>query len=381
MTDPVTAALAVTGVHAAPTDVALAASPPVPVADVALAATPSAPVAEVALQTDFADGLVDFLQPSTLLEVVLRGLAKSAIFLLIASGLTLIFGLMGVLNFAHGSLTMIGAYLGGVVMVLLVGGATGQWARLGVFLVAMAAVFVALSFLGGVVEVGLIRTLYDRPPIYQILLTFGLTLVLEEVVRIIVAFYDLQPISEWQEALGTKPAFLADRLSFAGASVRGLALFEIALGAAAVVGVWAFLTRTRYGLFIRAGSEDGEMAEALGIDVGRVFTVVFAVGTGLAGVAGALLMWDPSWGASVPLAADALLPAFVVVIIGGLGTFRGTVAGALIVGMVDATTTWWFQNVVITWTWLPDISIFLILVVMLVIKPQGLYGVQEVGGH
>mgnify|MGYP000176885044 FL=1 len=339
------------------------------------------PITDLALQTNFVDGLADFLDPTNLAEVVLKGLAKSAIYLLIASGLTLIFGLMGVLNFAHGSLTMIGAYLGGVVIVLLVGGATGEWARLGFFLVATGVVFVALSAFGGAIEVGLIRSLYDRPPIYQILLTFGLTLVLEEVVRIVVSFYDLQPISEWQEALGTKPAFLADRLDLAGVSVRGLALFEIVVGAAAVAGVWAFLTRTRYGLFIRAGSEDDEMAEALGIDVGRVFTVVFAVGTGLAGVAGALLMWDPAWGASVPLAADALLPAFVVVIIGGLGTFRGTVAGALIVGMVDATTTWWFQNVVITWTWLPDISIFLILVVMLVLRPQGLYGVEEVGGH
>jgi branched-chain amino acid transport system permease protein len=335
----------------------------------------------LALQTSLGDGLVDFLQPSTLGEVVVQGLAKSAVYLMIASGLTLIFGLMGVLNFAHGSLTMIGAYLGGLVMVLLVGSATGDWARVGMFVVAMAAVFITMTALGGAIEVGLIRELYDRPPVYQILLTFGLTLVLEEFVRIVVTFYGLQPISEWREALGTKPSFLSERLSTAGMSFRGLALFEILMGVLTVVAVWAFLTKTRYGLFIRAGSEDSEMAEALGIDVRRVFTVVFALGTGIAGITGALLMWDPAWGASVPLAADSLLPAFVVVIIGGLGTFRGTVAGSLIVGMADATTTWWFQNVVVDWTWLPSISIFLILVVMLIIKPQGLYGVEGVGGH
>ena len=334
-----------------------------------------------ALQTGFVDGLTDFLGPSNLASVVVEGLAKSAIYVMIASGLTLIFGLMGVLNFAHGSLTMIGAYLAGVVMVVLVGSATGQWTRMAFFFGALVVVFIALAFLGGVMEVGLIRELYNRPPIYQILLTFGLTLVLEETVRIVVQFYGLQPISEWQGALGTKPAFMATEHSLGPLSVRGLAAFEILLGLATVAAIWAFLTRTRYGLYIRAGSEDAEMAEALGIDVRRVFTVVFALGAGIAGVAGALLMWDPVWGASVPLAAETLLPAFVVVIIGGLGTFRGTVAGALVVGMADATTTWWFQNVFITWTWLPEMAVFLILVGMLVVKPQGLYGVEEVGGH
>ncbi|WP_436924475.1 branched-chain amino acid ABC transporter permease [Halosimplex amylolyticum] len=341
----------------------------------------AAELATVPLQTGFADGLGQFLRPSNLASVLVEGLAKSAIYVMIASGLTLIFGLMGVLNFAHGSLTMIGAYLAGVVMVVLVGSATGQWTRLAYFFGALAVVFGALVLLGGVMEVGLIRKLYDRPPIYQILLTFGLTLVLEEVVRIVVQFYGLQPLSEWQGALGTKPGFLATEQSLGPLSIRGLAVFEILLGIATVAAIWAFLTRTRYGLYIRAGSEDTEMAEALGIDVRRVFTVVFALGAGIAGVAGALLMWDPVWGASVPLAAEALLPAFVVVIIGGLGTFRGTVAGALVVGMADATTTWWFQNVVVTWTWLPQMTVFLILVGMLVVKPQGLYGVEEVGGH
>jgi branched-chain amino acid transport system permease protein len=326
-------------------------------------------------------GIGQFFQPGTLAEVFVKGLAKSAIYVMIASGLTLIFGLMGVLNFAHGSLTMIGAYLAGAIMVLVVAEATGAWMRLAFFLLAMVVVFVALGGFGMVIEVGLIRKLYDRPPIYQILLTFGLTLILEELVRIVVEFYGVTPISEWRPALGTKPTFLATDVSLGPLSVRGLALFEILLGVATVAGIWAFLTRTRYGLFIRAGSEDPEMAEALGIDVRRVFTVVFALGIGIAGIAGALLMWDPLWGASISLAPDTLLPAFVVVIIGGLGTFRGTVVGALIVGMADSTTTWLFQNQVVTWTSLPEIVIFLILVVMLVVRPRGLFGVEEVGGH
>ena len=328
----------------------------------------------------FADALGEFLRPRNLASVFVDGLAKAALYVMIAGGLTLIFGLMGVLNFAHGSMTMIGAYLGGLLMVFAVGNATGPGMRLLTFFLVLAATFAALAGLGGAVEVGLIRRLYDRPPVYQILLTFGLTLVLDEFVRIVVLFYGMQPSSDWQAALGTKPALLDRSVNLGLISVPGLDLFEIAFGVLTVAGLWAFLTRTRYGLIIRAGSEDAEMTEALGIDVRRVFTVVFALGAGVAGVAGTLLMWDPTWGASVPLAADTLLPAFVVVIIGGLGTFKGTVVAALIVGMADAVTTWWFQNV-IEFTGLPEMTVFLILVVMLILRPQGIFGVEEVGGH
>lgn len=406
----------------------------------------------------FADALGQFLRPSNLLGVLVEGLAKSALFIMIAAGLTLIFGLLGVLNFAHGSLTMIGAYLGGLVMVMTVGDATAGFGRLGYFLVSLVAVFVALTLFGGAIERTLIRPLYDRSPLYQILLTFGLTLVLDEIVRIVVQFYGLQPISDWQAALGTKPTVLSRQhditaaavwgfsaldlvamiviggtvwalltrsrleepfhrrieslpsidtdeersvlvatlaaaivcgvvggvlvrvIEFGAVTVRGLAPFQILFGLLTVVAVWGFLTRTRYGLIVRAGSEDPEMTEALAIDVRRVFTVVFALGTGLAGIAGVLLMWDPRWGASVPLAAETLLPAFVVVIIGGLGTFRGTVVAGIIVGMADAVTTWWFQNA-IAFTGLPEMTVFLLLVVMLVLRPQGLFGVEGVGGH
>jgi branched-chain amino acid transport system permease protein len=327
-----------------------------------------------------ADALGQFVRPSTLAEVFVDGLAKAAVYAMIAGGLTLIFGLMGVLNFAHGSLTMFGAYLGGLALVLAVSQATGPAARLAYFFVAAVVVFGLLAALGGALEVGLIRPLYDRPPIYQILLTFGVTLVLDELARIAVSFYGLQPISDWQAALGTRPGFLSESYEVAGIGANGLDIFEVVVGALVVAAVWAFLTRTRYGLVVRAGSEDSEMAEALGIDVRRVFTTVFALGAGIAGVAGLLLAWDPSWGASVPLASETLLPAFVVVIIGGLGTFRGTVYAALLVGLVDAVTTWWFVNA-IEFSALPEMTVFLILVLVLVVKPQGLFGVAEVGGH
>ena len=287
---------------------------------------------------------------------------------------------MGVLNFAHGSLTMVGAYLAGLVMVTVVGQATGSIARLAVFFVAILLVFGGLTVLGGAIETTLIRPLYDRPPIYQILLTFGLTLVIDEIVRIVLGVFGMQPLSDWQAALATKPQFLREPAAVAGISVRWMAVFQILLGIVTVVGIWAFLTKTRYGLYIRAGSEDSEMAAALGIDVRQVFTVVFALGIGLAGAAGSLLMWDPTWGASVPLAAETLLPAFIVVIVGGLGTFRGTVVAAVVVGMTDSVMTWWFQNY-IQFTGLPELVLFLVLVLTLIVRPQGLFGVEEVGGH
>jgi len=337
-----------------------------------------APFEPVALS--FGETLAKFFTPSALAGILVDGLSKAAIYVMIAGGLTLIFGLLGVLNFAHGSFTMIGAYVGGVVVVLLVSGGTGGPLRIAAFFLALLVGFAVLALLGGAVEVGLIRQLYDRPPIYQILLTFGLTLVLDEAVRIVLGLYGMQPMSDWQEALGTKPEVLSRAVSIGPLSVRGLAFFEIFMGLVTVAGIWAFLTRTRYGLYIRAGSEDAEMAQALGIDVRQVFTVVFALGAGIAGVAGVLLMWDQVWGASVPLSAETLLPAFVVVIIGGLGTFRGTVVAALVVGLTDAVMTWWFVNE-IAFTGLPEITIFLILVITLIVKPQGLYGVEEVGGH
>ncbi|WP_135302818.1 branched-chain amino acid ABC transporter permease [Haloarcula amylovorans] len=326
------------------------------------------------------EALADFLTLSEFGSVLVEGLAKASLYVMIASGLTLIFGLMGVLNFAHGSLTMVGAYLGGLIMVVTVTQTTGTVGRLALFFVAIVAVFGALSLLGGAIETQVIRPLYDRPPIYQILLTFGLTLVIDELVRIVLGIYGMQPLSKWNAALATKPQLLREPATLGPIEVRWLAVFEILLGVLAVALIWGFLTRTRYGLYIRAGSEDAEMASALGIDVRRVFTVVFALGVGLAGAAGTLLMWDVSWGASVPLAAQTLLPAFIVVIVGGLGTFRGTVAASLVVGMTDSVMTWWFQNY-IRFTGLPELVLFLVLVVTLIVRPQGLFGVEEVGGH
>jgi branched-chain amino acid transport system permease protein len=314
-------------------------------------------------------------------DIGIRAASKAALYIVIASGLSLIFGLMGVLNFAHGSLTMIGAYLGGAVMVAAVSSGTGDIVRFVLFFVAVALVFAVVTAFGAGVEVALIRPIYDREPLFQILLTFGLVLVLDEAARIVVELAGLRPQTEWQDAIGTAPDPLAARYDLLGVNTQwGLYAFEALVGLLVVVAILLFLNETRYGLYIRAGSEDAEMAQALGIDIRRAFTVVFGVGAGLAGLAGVLLMWDPRFGASVPLSVETLLIAFIVVIVGGLGSFRGTVVAGLLVGFVDALMSWLFINYV-DFPGLPELVLFAVLVTVLVVRPKGLLGVAEVGGH
>ncbi|MHC3438489.1 branched-chain amino acid ABC transporter permease [Natrialbaceae archaeon A-gly3] len=338
-----------------------------------LAAVPDTPL--------LADALARFFQPSTFARLVVEGLGKAAVYFIIAVGLTLVFGLMGVLNFAHGAFAMLGAYLGGMLMVLALSGGAGPFTTIAFFFVVAAVVFALMTAVGSALEVSLIRPIYDRTPMYQILLTFGVALILEEGTRIVATVQGVQPEPAWLAPRGTLPTVLETRYGIFGANVRGLYLFEIVLGAAVALGVYLFLTRTLYGLYIRAGSEDPEMVEALGIDVRKAFTVVFGLGTGLAAVGGVLLMWDPLWGASVLLNIDVLLYAFVVVIIGGLGSFKGTLVAAVIVGVADSFTTWLFTTGIVDFSGLPEVTIFLLLVIALIVRPQGIYGVEEVGGH
>ncbi|MFC4249104.1 branched-chain amino acid ABC transporter permease [Natribaculum luteum] len=338
----------------------------------------AAAVPDVALLTD---ALGRFFQPSTFARLVVEGLGKAAVYFIIAVGLTLVFGLMGVLNFAHGAFAMLGSYLGGILVVLALAGGAGPITSIAFFVVVAAVVFAVMTVVGGALEVTLVRPIYDRTPTYQILMTFGIGLILEEGTRIAATLRGVQPEPPWLKARGTLPGFLETQYDVLGANVRGFYVFEIVLGVLVAVAVWLFLTRTLYGLYIRAGSEDSEMVEALGIDVRKAFTVVFGLGTGLAAVGGVLLMWDPLWGASVLLNIDVLLYAFVVVIIGGLGSFKGTLVAAVVVGVADSFTTWLFNTGIVTFSGLPEVTVFLLLVVVLIVRPQGLYGVEEVGGH
>jgi branched-chain amino acid transport system permease protein len=326
-----------------------------------------------------------FTSPSELIAVLIEGLAKASLYVMIASGLTLIFGLMDVINFAHGAFTMYGAYMAGGLILALGAAEMGLAAVLVVFLLVVLGIFLVLALLGTALEVTFIRRLYEYPPIFQILLTFGIAITFEEFMRMFVEFQGInsgQYQFNWDSPrLNTVPGELQGSTEVGFISFVNLHVIEIALGAATVVAIWAFLNQTRYGLFVRAGVEDEEMAAALGINVKRTFTVVFAIGSGLAGAAGVILMWDPNWAVSVPLALEVLLPAFVIVIVGGLGSFKGTVVASLLVGMIDAFGTWAFQTGVVSFTALDQVMIFGILVVMLVLQPRGLFGVEGQGDH
>jgi len=330
--------------------------------------------------------VVDLLtSPRDLTAVFIEGLAKGSIYLMIAIGLTLIFGLMDVINFAHGAFTMYGAYLAGSGVLAVGLSSAGLVGSVAGFFVVLVGVALVLAALGFVLEVALVRRLYEYPPIFQILLTFGIAITIEELMRMIVEFRGIND-GQWQfgwssPQIQTLPSGLRSTHEVLFVGFTGIHLLQIAVGAATAVGIWAFLNRTRYGLFVRAGVEDDEMVEALGINVKRTFTVVFAVGAGLAGAAGAMLMWDPLWDTSVPLALEVLLPAFVIVIVGGLGSFNGTVVAAYLVGMIDALQSWSFDTGVVKFTGTAELMIFGILVVMLIIKPRGLFGVEGQGDH
>lgn len=330
--------------------------------------------------------------PEIIIETVIRGFGTAGVYALIASGLTLIFGLMGVLNFAHGSLTTWGAYLGGGLLVTIapaLGGTSGI-STIITLLITIVIVFVALSVVGSSIEFSLIRRIYDRPAIDQILLTFGIGITLDELIQIVVGYWDVDPYKPWGDPAPYGPDIVraGEGFSIGPIDILGLKAFEIVVGALVVAAVWAFLTRTRYGLFIRAGSEDDEMAEALGINVRRVFTLVFGIGIGLAGIAGVFLIWEPLFQLRLSLGAQVLLPAFIVVVVGGLGTYKGTVVASVIAGLFAEFGNMLFvQEVQLggfnmgDFTALPQILLFILLVVMLIVRPTGLYGQEEVGGH
>jgi branched-chain amino acid transport system permease protein len=325
------------------------------------------------------------IDPATLLTVLIEGLGTAGLFVMIASGLTLIFGLMGVLNFAHGALTTVGGYVGGGLVVYLLAGGEGL-GQMGLWLVALGLTGIVLTGLGALIEFGLVRKLYGRAPIEQILLTFGVALVIQELVLMLLGNWQgglPDPTSSWTEPIVAGPSFMAlgRSIDVFGISIRGFTPVKILLGILVVVGVWAFLTKTRYGLYIRAGTEDAEMAEALGINVQRVFTVVFGIGIGLAGMAGMFLIWERTYDLTYLMGAEALLPAFIIVVVGGLGTFKGTVVASIIAGILFESGVFLQTNVVTEFSQLNNIFIFLLLVVVLIIRPQGLYGQEEVGGH
>lgn len=289
---------------------------------------------------------------------VLNALLYAAVLFLIAGGLSLIYGVMRIVNLAHGNLYALGAYVMawavGVAGAALSGGIPGTAPPVLVLLLPAAAAVVAV--VGAVMEPTLLRPLYRRAEEYQLLITFGLLLILEDVMRIL---WGATPLS----ASGLWAAF--GSASVLGAVYPRYNLLVILLGLAVAALLWAVVYRTRFGVVLRATSQDRRMAAAMGIDVGRTYVLAFALGTLMAGLAGAVIV--PIQGAVLGMGVDALVLAFVVVVIGGLGSLEGALAGALIVGIVRTVAIQYFPELELA-------VLYLIAAAVLVTRPAGLLG-------
>jgi len=283
------------------------------------------------------------MDASTVVTTILHGLTMSMVLMLVAGGLTVIFGMMDVLNFAHGSLYMLGAYAGYTLAT-----ATGS------FWLALLLAPVAVGIVGFVIEYFSLRPLYGRPPLHHLLLTFGLSLITQNAIKFIWGndIYSVEP-----------PEFLSGAISIFDIYYPKYRFFVLAFSAGLAVLVWYLITRTRYGVVVRAGTEDIETLEAHGIDTRKVFTAVFVVCSALAAVGGVTVA--PMRTVYPQMGLDIIIDAFIVVIVGGLGSIRGAVIGALIIGQA-------IQLGAVFLTGFGDVAIYIVMAAILLLRPQGL---------
>ncbi|MBI4637183.1 MAG: branched-chain amino acid ABC transporter permease [Candidatus Rokubacteria bacterium] len=305
-----------------------------------------------------------FMDGRTWVTLTVAGVAMGMLVFLVASGLTLIFGLMDVLNFAHGALFSWGAYVGFSVALFL--NARWGWAEAPSFVlnalllvVAVAAAMLVALGLGVVVERVIVRPVYGKH-MFQILITLGATIVIEELIRIVWGPNDqVMPV----------PFTFQGSWDLADVIVLRFPIVAIVLGLLVYAGITAFLNRTRVGLIVRAGVENGEMIQVLGHNIYRYFTWVFAAGSALAGLGG--VMWGMfSQSVRPTMGAEQLIFAFIVVIIGGLGSINGSLVGALIIGLAYNYVAFLVPKAAIGVN-------MAIMVLILLVRPTGLFGVGK----
>lgn len=273
------------------------------------------------------------------------GVALGSIYVLLAVGLSLIFGLLTVVNFAHGALFALGAYIG-----VFVYGLTDS------FWLALVVVPLAVGGIGLVVERVLVRRLYGRGIDYPLLLTFGLTYVLLDVIRMLWGKQGL-PFDA--------PDVLSGAVNLGVGYFPLYRLFLILVTALLLVGLWLFIEKTPYGLVIRAGARDPEIVRILGIDIARVWLIVFGIGAGIAGLAG--LLAAPLQGVFPEMGTPVLMVAFVVTVVGGMGSLTGAVVAGLLVGIAESFTA-------ILAPQFSQITMYVLMVLVLLLRPQGLFG-------
>ena len=300
-----------------------------------------------------------------LAEQALNGLQYGMMLFLMAAGLTLVFGVMGLINLAHGALYMIGAFA-----CATVAAATGS------FWLGLVASLAAAAAAGALVEMAVIRRLYTRDHLDQVLATFALILIFSEGTRWVFGSFPLYL---------TLPPALSGAVTLPGGLQYPLfRLVIICVGAAVALGLWLLITRTRLGIRIRAGEADREMIGALGVDIARLYTIVFALGAALAGLAGALVGSIQS--VQVGMGEPVLILAFVVIVIGGIGSIKGALIGALLVGMTDtigkALLPALFAQFMersaanTTGAGLASMLIYILMAAVLLVRPQGLFGAR-----
>lgn len=285
----------------------------------------------------------------------LNALLYSSVLFLIAGGLSLIYGVMRILNLAHGSLYAIGAY----VTAWSIGAAAAAGAPNAVLLLLLPAGAVAAAAVGAVLEPTLLRPFYKRPEEYQLLVTFGLLMILEDMLHVI---WGPNPLSA-----GTVYQYFGS-VTIGTSRYPAYNLAVIAVGILSALLLWAFIYRTRFGVVLRATSQNMRMASALGVNVNRIYIQAFTIGCFMAGIGGAFVV--PGQSAVLGMGVEALVLAFVVVVIGGLGSLEGAFAGALIVGFVREAGVALFPEIELA-------VLYLIAAIVLLVRPAGLFGRGE----
>jgi len=298
-------------------------------------------------------------------EQLLNGVTLGMVYVLLAAGLSIIFGVMDVINFSHGELFALGAYFA-LSIVDPLGGNLG-------FPVALVVAPLVVGVLGAAIERTTIRPLYGRNPLYHILLTFGLVLIINDLIRFV--------WGQQQQQLAV-PDVLGQPVGVAGVRLALYSYFMVGFAAVLAAGTWLVLNRTKYGMIVRAGSQDREMVRNVGIDIDRYYTLVFGFGAALAAVGGIVLGGFQN--VSPTLGSSVIIPAFVIVVLGGLGSFRGAVFGGLLVGVVQTLMRTYSGTAIADVGGLtlavPDLeglTIFLLMIAVLLLKPQGLFGNPE----
>jgi branched-chain amino acid transport system permease protein len=288
--------------------------------------------------------------------IAMDGLVFASWLFLVAAGLTLVYGVMRILNIAHGGFYALGAYTGAVLVIAYHN--LGLWPYGSLVVLVVAALLVGVT-VGPLVERGILRWMYRHEPVLQLLVTFALFLILEDAVKLI---WGVSPYFAY------RPYVLLGQVRLGGVAYPGYSLLLIVVAVLAGVGLWLFVNRSRLGRLVMAVIHDPEISTAMGVNLARVYVLIFTLGTGLAALGGAFTA--PMISVVPGIGVQVIVLAFAVVVIGGLGSLPGAALGALLIGLVRAAAVHLFPA-------LELFTIYLVMAAVLLARPQGLFALPE----